>query len=61
MEFAVISEEILAHFVGTSGTELSVRIEVEARRPDGFDADTVRTVSENAVQLKFDDAGFEDS
>lgn len=60
-EFATISREVLSHLVGDLGTEVRIRLEIEAERPDGFDEQTVRTVSENATQLKFDESGFEES
>ncbi len=40
--------------------ELDVRMEIHAHKRDGFDENTVRTVSENARTLKFDQSGFED-
>ena len=51
---------MLAHLT-RSGVELSVRIEIEAVKPDGFDEATIRTVRENATVLKFDQSGFEES
>jgi len=35
-------------------------VEVKARKPDGFDDGTVRTISENSRTLKFDTFGFEE-
>jgi predicted AAA+ superfamily ATPase len=42
-------------------TNLTVRIEIEATDASGFDEDKIRTVSENARTLKFDQSGFEES
>ena len=39
---------------------LNVTIEIEATSPDGFDDAKVRTVSENATTLKFEQSGFEE-
>jgi hypothetical protein len=39
---------------------LNVTVEIEATTPDGFDDAKVRTVSENAATLKFEQSGFED-
>ncbi len=39
---------------------LNVTIEIEATTPDGFDDAKVRTVSENAATLKFEQSGFEE-
>jgi predicted AAA+ superfamily ATPase len=55
-----VAEEILTH-LRVEGTQMTVKIEIEATRPGGFDQSQVRTVSENAKVLKFDQAGFEDS
>jgi len=59
LDFKKISEELLAHLAGAAGVNLTVRIEVEATSEEGFDDARVRTVSENATQLKFDESGFE--
>ena len=40
-------------------TIVTVRIEIEATDSEGFDETKVRTVSENANTLKFDQSGFE--
>ncbi len=39
---------------------MTVRIEIEATDDDGFNDGRVRTISENARTLKFDQSGFED-
>jgi hypothetical protein len=39
---------------------LNVTIEIEATTPDEFDDAKVRTVSENAATLKFEQSGFGD-
>lgn len=59
LDFKNIAEEILAH-LRNGDTNLVVRIEIEATDPEGFDESKVRTVSENAKTLKFDQAGFEE-
>lgn len=41
------------------GVQLEVRIEITATTSDGFTEQQIRTVRENAVQLKFEDSGFE--
>ncbi|MBK8462833.1 MAG: DUF499 domain-containing protein [Nigerium sp.] len=60
LDFKNIAEEILAH-LRNGDTSLVVRIEIEATDASGFDEGKVRTVSENAKTLKFDQAGFEES
>ena len=54
-----IAEEVIAHLVGLPGAEVTVTLEIEALIPDGAPENVVRTVTENAVTLKFRSAGFE--
>lgn len=61
LDFRNLADEVLAHLRTGSNTTLEVRIEIEARDPSGFDEGKVRTVSENARTLKFDQSGFEES
>jgi len=58
LDFRNISDEVLAN-LRRPGVDLVVKIEIEATEPSGFDENTVRTVSENAKTLKFDQSGFE--
>jgi predicted AAA+ superfamily ATPase len=58
LEFKTIADEVLTHF-REAGTDLVVKIEIEATDPSGFDEARVRTVSENTKTLKFDQSGFE--
>ena len=60
LDFKNIADEVLTHFREPS-TDLVVKIEIEATDPSGFDESQVRTVSENAKTLKFDQSGFEES
>jgi hypothetical protein len=54
-----VAQEILQHLAAASGTELEVTIEVSAESKEGFTPETIRTVTENAKTLKFDQFGFE--
>lgn len=57
---AKISEEIIQHLAAKYGVEVKVNLDIHASLPDGFDADTIRTVTENCAALKFDPgSGFE--
>jgi hypothetical protein len=57
--FGDVSKELLDHLASQVGAEVEVRVEIVARKPDGFPDHTVRTVTENARALKFDEgAGF---
>jgi len=61
LDFKNIAEEVIAHLRADINTSLTVRIEIEATDTAGFDEGKVRTVSENAKTLKFDQSGFEES
>ena len=57
--FGDINKEVLDHFASQVGVDLEVQLTVTAKKPDGFTDHIVRTVTENARTLKFDDgAGF---
>jgi predicted AAA+ superfamily ATPase len=55
-----LSQEIIQHLAAPEGVELEVRVEIAARKDDGFPEDKVRIVTENARTLKFESYGFED-
>lgn len=59
-DFKNVADEILAN-LREDGTSLVIKLEIEAERPAGFGDGQVRTVSENARTLKFDQSGFEES
>ncbi|WP_454697854.1 DUF499 domain-containing protein [Arthrobacter humicola] len=61
LDFKKITDEVLSHIASMPGTELTVTIEIEATHSSGFDENKVRTVSENANTLKFDQSGFEEN
>lgn len=58
LEFKQVVDEVLAYLRAT-GSSATVRLEIESTQPDGFDTTVVRTVSENATTLKFDQHSFE--
>lgn len=58
--FTDIVESVIEHFSAQYGTEVPISIDVEARRGEGFDTKTVRTVRENTATLKFGTAEFEE-
>lgn len=60
LDFKNIADEILAN-LRDPGTTLVVKLEIEATDASGFDENRVRTISENAKTLKFDQSGFEES
>jgi hypothetical protein len=56
-----VADEVVKHLAGMVDTDVEVRIEITATSVDGFADDVVRTVTENAKTLKFDQHGFEES
>lgn len=60
LDFKTIADEVITH-LREPGTALVVKIEIEATDSAGFDEGRIRTVSENAKTLKFDQSGFEES
>ncbi|TCJ34611.1 Swt1 family HEPN domain-containing protein [Parafrankia sp. BMG5.11] len=60
LDFKTVADEIITN-LRQNGTELVVKIEIEATTSAGFEEGRVRTVSENAQTLKFDQSGFEES
>jgi len=60
LDFKQITDEILAHLAANPGTEIEVSVEIQAESSEGFDESKVRTISENANTLKFDQSGFEE-
>lgn len=58
-EFDLIVDEIIERLTSLTGCEVDIRVEISARRPDGFDEATLRTINENSRTLKFDSHGFE--
>ena len=54
-----IADEVLSHLAALPNAQLNVTLEVQVEVRDGVSEDVVRTVSENANALKFDQAAFE--
>jgi hypothetical protein len=54
-----VAEEVVKHLEGLVDADVEVRLEITATREEGFPDDVVRTVTENARTLKFDQHGFE--
>lgn len=58
-DFTRISQEILQHLSAMEGVDLNITVEIRASKSDGFPADKVRVILENANALKFDHSTFE--
>ncbi|MDI6843857.1 MAG: Swt1 family HEPN domain-containing protein [Anaerosomatales bacterium] len=55
-----IAEAVLKHLAALPGATVNVELDIEAEIPGGAPDHVVRTVSENASVLKFDEFGFEE-
>ena len=51
---------VLAPLAATADVRLTIRIDIEATTPGGFDTSKIRTVSENSNTLKFEQSEFEE-
>jgi hypothetical protein len=54
-----LSQEVLPHLAGPTGSEVEVRIEIDPKIPDGAPDHVVRTASENCWTPEFTSSGFE--
>ncbi len=54
-----LSQEILQHLSSIDGVDLDITIEIHAAVKEGFSADKIRVVLENARSLKFRNSAFE--
>lgn len=59
MDFATIMDEVIQQFTSRYGVEVTISIEIEAKKKDGFDEATQRTIKENCNVLKFSSSEFE--
>ena len=58
-QMSQIVEEVLQHLTGLTGADVELTLNIQVSRPQGFDEDTMRTVSENGNTLRFSAQGFE--
>lgn len=54
-----IAQEVVGHLQALPGAKVTVQLEIAAEIPEGAPENVVRTVSENAKTLKFEQQGFE--
>jgi uncharacterized protein len=57
-EIHKIVEAVIEKLTDLPGCDVSIKLEIDAEKPDGFDKAKVRTVLENANTLGFVDKGF---
>jgi len=50
-QLALLADEVIAHLKAGGADSLNIEVSIDATRYTGFDADTVRTVAENARTL----------
>jgi hypothetical protein len=55
-----LADEVVKHLAELVDADVEVRVEISATSDEGFDDDVVRTVTENARTLKFDQHAFEE-
>jgi len=58
-EMGRIVDEVIQRLTSLTGCDVEIHLEISARRPEGFDEATVRTISENSRTLKFTSHSFE--
>ena len=59
IDFSTIVDEVIAQFTSKPGAKVTIRVEIEARDPKGFDENLQRAVKENSNTLRFESAEFE--
>jgi hypothetical protein len=60
MDFATIMDEVVQQFTAQLGVDVTISIEIEARKKDGFDESLQRTIKENCNVLRFSSSEFEE-
>ena len=56
-----IADAVIQHLAGQMGAKVRVTLEIHADLPGGATDEMMRTVTENAATLKFEDFGFEEA
>jgi predicted AAA+ superfamily ATPase len=59
MDFATIMDEVVQQFTAQLGVDVTITVEIEAHKADGFDESLQRTIKENCNVLKFSAAEFD--
>lgn len=60
-DFSQLTQEVIQHLAAADDAHVEVRVEITATAPNGFDDSKVRTVSENATVLKFEQSEFDET
>ncbi len=61
LQVKTIADEIIQHLQSLVGARVTLTLEIEAHLPDGAPEHVIRTVTENARTLKFNEAEFEEN
>ena len=59
-DLSLIAGEVIVRLVSLTGADVKITLEIESVHGEGFDDDTVRTISENSRTLNFRSHGFEE-
>lgn len=60
MDFATIMDEVVQQFTAQLGVDVTISVEIEAKKMDGFDQSLQRTIKENCNVLKFTTSEFDE-
>jgi len=60
MDFATIVDEVVQPFAAQLGVEVTISVEIQAKKKNGFDESLQRTIKENCNVLRFRSAEFEE-
>ena len=60
MDFATIVDEVVQQFTAQLGVEVTISVEIEAKKKDGFDESLQRTIKENCNVLRFSASEFDE-
>ncbi|OOE41930.1 ATP-binding protein [Salinivibrio kushneri] len=61
MDFTEIMDEVVEQFTAQPGVEVTISIEIDAQKKDGFDESLQRTIKENCNVLRFRSSEFEEN
>lgn len=59
MDFATIMDEVVQQFTARLGVDVTITVEIEAHKADGFDESLQRSIKENCNVLRFSAAEFD--
>ncbi len=60
LKLSQIADEVILRLTSIAGAAVSVTVEIESVRGDGFDDAAIRAISENSRTLNFNSHSFEE-